>query len=78
MCPLNGTKINARDLAATWFFAAAYVQLGREEEARAQAKEILKVNPKFPISKSKVMRPEKNNLVQNKMMEALCKAGLPE
>jgi len=57
--------------------AAVYSLLGREEDASAQAAEILRLNPKFSI-KSIARWPIKNKEDLDLMMNALRKAGLPE
>ena len=57
--------------------AAVYSLLGREEDASAQAAEILRLNPKFNI-KSIARWPIKNKEDLDLMMNALRKAGLPE
>ena len=52
-----------------------YCLSGREEEARAQAAEVLRIQPKFSLEKwaKRVKGPDKE-----KIIDALRKAGLPE
>ena len=54
---------------------AVYSMAGRDEDARAEAKEVLRVNPKFSVAKAEKRAKYK---FKDKMMEALRKAGLPE
>ncbi len=56
----------------------SYMGLGREEEARAEAEELLRVDPKISLE-----RFRKNNFAKNpeqleRALSALRKAGLPE
>jgi adenylate cyclase len=74
----KGLKRNPRDMYARIILAAAYIRQGREEEAHAEAKIILKVYPKFSLRKMKARVPQKNKLVLNNLIEALRKAGLPD
>jgi len=49
---------------------------GRIEEARAEAEEILKINPKFSVAQIEEISPQKNPAVKKAFIEALRKAGL--
>jgi TolB-like protein/Flp pilus assembly protein TadD len=53
-----------------------YGLLGRIEEARAEAEEILKINPKFSVAQIEETSPQKNPAVKKAFIEALRKAGL--
>ena len=57
------------------FLAASYVELGREEEARAEVAEILRINPDYR-SGSKSLAPWKDQAVPKRIRAALRKAGL--
>jgi adenylate cyclase len=54
--------------------SACYGLLGREEEARAAAAEVLRIDPNVSIAK--VMTPYKNKADKERTIEVLQKAGL--
>jgi adenylate cyclase len=57
--------------------AATYVMMGREEEARAEVAEVLRINPKFPADFAPVfLAGYKDPSVRPKVIDALRKAGL--
>ncbi len=58
--------------------AVTYAQLGRIEEARAEAAELLKVNPGFSISRWAALQPYANVEDFAPYLEGLRRAGLPE
>ncbi len=55
---------------------AAYSQMGREKDARAEAAEVLRINPGFSVDKSAKLIPFKTQSERNKFVNALRKAGL--
>ena len=58
--------------------AANYAHLGKLEKAEAQAREVLKLHPKFTISSWAQRPPYKDREVLDRYMEGLRKAGLPK
>ncbi len=58
--------------------AVTYAQLGRIEEARAEAAELLKANPGFSISRWAALQPYANAEDIAAYLEGLRRAGLPE
>ena len=72
----NGLKRNPNDLFTHLTLAGAYSLSGREEEARAEAKEVLKINPKFSIEKFAKRLPYKNQADTEKLVYVMRKAGL--
>jgi adenylate cyclase len=60
------------------WLAAAYAQLGQHDEARAEAAEILRMNPGFTIARWKVTAVYKNLEDTEHLLDGLRKAGLPE
>lgn len=58
------------------YLAAAYSLAGREEEARAEAAEVLRIDPKFSLERFVMARPFKNQAHTDLFMNALRKAGL--
>jgi TolB-like protein/Tfp pilus assembly protein PilF len=65
-------------LPAHAFHAASYSSLGRETEAAAAAKEVLRINPKFSLESYAKTLPYKNRTDVERYITALRKAGLPE
>jgi adenylate cyclase len=60
------------------FLAAAYAQLGQLEDARAEAAEVLRVNPKYSIGTQQQVSILKRAEDVEHLVEGLRKAGLPE
>jgi class 3 adenylate cyclase len=56
--------------------AAIYSELGREEEARAEAAEVLKISPKYSLEVWRQRAPYKDPAVLERMLAALRKVGL--
>jgi adenylate cyclase len=56
--------------------AATYSMMGREEEARAEAAEVLRVNPKFSLDAFAQRLTYKDQSAKEKYLAALRKAGL--
>jgi adenylate cyclase len=65
------------DVAYRWL-AAAYGQLGREQEAKAAAAEYLKLTPDFSIGRHLQILHFRRAEDREHYAEGLCKAGLPE
>jgi hypothetical protein len=60
------------------WLAAAYGQLGREQEAKAAAAEYLTLTPDFSISRHLELLPFQRPEDREHYAEGLRKAGLPE
>ena len=60
------------------FLAAAYAQLGRGEDARSEAAEVLRVNPQYTIGTQKQVSILKRFEDSSHLVDGLRKAGLPE
>jgi adenylate cyclase len=58
--------------------AAAYAQAGQLEEARAEAAEVLRINPAFTIEGFKRLVVFKDPKDTEHRLDGLRKAGLPE
>ena len=56
--------------------AGAYSLMGREKEARAEAAEVLRINPKFSLDLYAKRLPLKDQSVIDNYVDALRKAGL--
>jgi TolB-like protein/class 3 adenylate cyclase/Flp pilus assembly protein TadD len=57
---------------------ACYAEMGREAEARAQAAEVLRINPKFTLAKYAESLTYKDPAASETALTALRQAGLPE
>jgi adenylate cyclase len=55
---------------------ATYSLTGRDHEARAQAKEVLRVQPKFSVERYVKQLPYKDQSENERLKQALRKAGL--
>jgi tetratricopeptide (TPR) repeat protein len=64
------------DVMAYLVLASSYQLAGREEEARAAAGEILRINPAFSLERLAKTSPHKDRAVVERFIEALRKAGL--
>ena len=56
--------------------ASAYIAMGREKEARAEAAEVLRINPKFSLDNYAKMLPFRDRSVADKYIGSLRQAGL--
>ena len=63
-------------LGAHLTLAAVYSELGKDAEARAEAAEVLRINPKFSLEVHKQRAPIKDPAVLERHIAALRKAGL--
>jgi adenylate cyclase len=63
-------------LGAHLTLAAVYSELGKEAEARAEAAEVLRINPKFSLGIHKERMPIKDPATLERHLAALRKAGL--
>jgi len=67
---------NPHDFTAHFHLAAAYSELGREKEARAEAAGILRISPNFSLEVFSRTTPQKDPAIAERTLEALRKAGL--
>jgi len=58
------------------YLAASYVELGREEEARAEAEKLLRIHPNFSLDAGGQRPPYKDRVVLERLGDSLGKAGL--
>jgi predicted Zn-dependent protease len=63
-------------LGAHLTLAAVYSELGKEAEARAEAVEVLRINPQFSLEVHKQRAPIKDPAMLERHIAALRKAGL--
>jgi adenylate cyclase len=71
------SRLPNRQWPHTWL-AAAYAQSGQLEEARAEAAEVLRINPGFTIESYKRLFVHKDPKDAEHRLDGLRKAGLPE
>jgi adenylate cyclase len=67
---------NPNDSPAHQFLAAIYSELGREEEARAEVAEILRISPNFSLEVLRQRLPYKDPADLERFLDGLRKAGL--
>jgi len=72
----KATERNPKDMFAHLYLTSAYSASGREEEARATAKEILRINPKFPVKSFSKTISYKKQEDKELFIGGLRKAGL--
>lgn len=69
---------NPDHLTAHVLLATLYSDLGRDEEARAEAAEILRLSPQYSLAAVRQRIPYKDQAVLERQLAALRKAGLKE
>ncbi len=74
----RGAERNSNYPAFPLFIAASYAMLGREEEARAAAAEVLRINPRFTLKAYAAHVPYISKEYLERKLTAFRKAGLPE
>jgi adenylate cyclase len=72
----KATSLGPNNVVAHAFLAVAYALHGREEEARIEAAEVLRINPKFSVDYWAKTMPFKNEADRELTIGALRKAGL--
>jgi adenylate cyclase len=73
----KGLKRQPDHLVSRVIMAAVYGSCGREEEARKEAAEVLRINPKFSVESFMRNTPYKNPSDRDRVAQGLRKAGLP-
>jgi adenylate cyclase len=58
------------------YLAASFIELGQEDEARAQAAELLRINPNFSFQSGRQRLPYKDQAVIERLSDNLREAGL--
>ena len=69
---------NAEFTPAHEYAAASYAHLGRLDDARAQAAEVLRLRPSFSIQREAAILPFRDPAMLARFVEGLRRAGLPE
>jgi adenylate cyclase len=71
-------QITPDNILAHVCLAGTYIMMGREKEARAEAAEVLRINPKFSVDSWAKTFAYKDHSQQDKIVNAVRKAGLPD
>ena len=66
---------NPKNILSRVILCSIYSLADRMDEARAQAKEIMKINPKFSVDRFARTDPQKNQVVKKRYIDALRNAG---
>ena len=74
----KAVKLNPKSLLGHYILCAIYSSADRMEDAKREASEVLKINPKFSVSTVKKTNPLKNESIKKRYFDSLRKAGLPE
>ncbi|MCP2500966.1 MAG: tetratricopeptide repeat protein [Deltaproteobacteria bacterium] len=72
----KGLKRQPDNLSAHVIMAAVYGSCGREKEARKEAAEVIRINPKFTVESFTGILPYKNPADRDRTAQGLRKAGL--
>ena len=67
---------NPKNALSRVVLCSVYSLAGRMDKARVQAKEIMRLNPKFSVERMARTDPQKNQVVKKRYIDALRKAGL--
>ena len=70
-------SVNPKDFLAHLGLICSYLSMGREEEARAHAAEVLRIDPNFSVDKAERTTPLKYKDKLKRIMEQYRMAGLP-
>ena len=73
----KGLKRDPDHLSSRVIMAAVYGSCGREKEARKEATEVLRINPKFTVESFTRNIPYKNPSDRDRTIQGLRQAGLP-
>jgi len=72
----KSSQLSPNSIFAHIRLAATYSMMGREKEARAEAAEVLRLNPKFSLDSWAKVQNYKDQSVKDNLADALRKAGL--
>jgi tetratricopeptide (TPR) repeat protein len=72
----KAVDLEPNNMIARAFLAVAYSLNGKEQEAGIEAKEVMRINPKFSLEKWERTMPFKNKADKDRIIGALRKAGL--
>jgi adenylate cyclase len=69
-------SVSPGNLGAHIILAVSYIGLGREEDARAEVAEVLRINPHFALEGLRQMAPNKDRALLERHLAAMRQAGL--
>jgi adenylate cyclase len=69
---------NPQNVLSRVILCSIYSLAGQVDKARAQADEIMKLNPKFSVTRFAMTDPQKNQVLKKRYIDALREAGLPD
>jgi adenylate cyclase len=69
---------NPQNVLSRIILCSIYSLAGQMDKARAQADEIMKLNPKFSVERFATTDPQKNQVLKKRYIDALREAGLPD
>jgi adenylate cyclase len=72
----KSVQLSPNNIFAHTRLAAAYMMMGREKEARAEAAEVLRINPNFSLESAAKRSNYKDPSVTDNLIASLRKAGL--
>jgi adenylate cyclase len=71
-------QLQPNDMFSHLCLAVTYVYLGQEENAHAEAEEVLRINPKFSVESHGKYIKHKDDASKKLFIGGMRKAGLPE
>ena len=74
----KAVQLNPKDLIGHVLLCASYSCAGRKDDARREASEVLRINPKYSVSQAEKTSPMKNKVAKKRFYDALRQAGLPD
>jgi adenylate cyclase len=74
----KGLQVQPDNFFAHIFLAVAYASLSREDDARTEVKEILRLNPQYSVKYFGRAFHYKNQTDKKRLIDSLRNAGLPE
>jgi len=77
-CIKKAIQSEPDNIVSHLILTSTYAYSGRDEEARAAAKDILRINPKFSIKQSMRANPQRDSAARERFAKALKQAGLPD
>jgi adenylate cyclase len=72
----KAVDLEPNNMVARAFLAVAYSLIGKEQEARTEAREVMRINPKFSVDEWERTMPFKNRADKDLFIAALRKAAL--
>ena len=74
----QGSELNPKDIDSRLILCSDYGLAGFPDQAEKLAREIIEIDPTFSLSKFADTQPYKDEATQNRLIDSLRKAGLPE